>query len=158
MESSHRFKGIIDLPLSIPMAPKLGARCVNDAVRAQNLAARTVDESRYAGGASRVTESGSVPTRCPEVRVPVPFATRDVRIPTPHMDYAAVLVAVFADFFCQKGDRNDKHKGFKRLLKEVMTNKNLTHAGVPVTTLTGRWAPPNITALCSAHWYGESCT
>jgi hypothetical protein len=85
--------------------------------------------------------------------------TRDVRIPTPQMDYLSMLVMVVADYFCGSNSPNEVTLGFKKLLQTVKDPKNFARMGRQSRQLEGRWAPQAGDApFSAAHWYQESCS
>lgn len=89
-----------------------------------------------------------------DVQMPI----RDVRIPTPQMDYLSVLVMVIADYFCEKDSANEVKNGFRTLLKAVMNSKNSARGGRQSQVLEQRWIDHSADRPFSAgHWYGESC-
>ena len=85
--------------------------------------------------------------------------TRDVRIPTPQMDYLSMLVMVVADYFCEKNSTHEVKAGFKRLLQKVMDSRNEARVGRQSIRLEQRWANArqNTPPFSAAHWYQESC-
>ncbi|NWB44864.1 hypothetical protein [Pseudomonas gingeri] len=84
--------------------------------------------------------------------------TRDVRIPTPQMDYLSMLVMVVADFFCEKNSTHEVKAGFKRLIEKVAHSRNTARVGQQGRELEGRWTIPNSDKQFGAvHWYQESC-
>lgn len=85
--------------------------------------------------------------------------TRDVRIPTPQMDYLSMLVMVVADYFCGSDSSNEVTLGFKKLLQTVKNPKNVARIGRQSRRLEERWAPhEGSTPFSAAHWYQESCS
>lgn len=89
-----------------------------------------------------------------DVKMPV----RDVRIPTPQMDYLSVLVMVIADYFCEKDSAREVKIGFQGLLKAVMSSKNSARVGRQSQTLEKRWIDKTTDRpFAAGHWYGESC-
>ncbi|MEE1889756.1 hypothetical protein [Pseudomonas carassii] len=89
-----------------------------------------------------------------DVQMPI----RDVRIPTPQMDYLSVLVMVIADYFCEKDSANEVKIGFQSLLKAVMSSKNSARVGRQSQTLEQRWVNHTLDRpFAAGHWYGESC-
>ena len=82
--------------------------------------------------------------------------SRDVRIPTPQMDYGAVLVTIAADFFCEKNARNEIKAGFQQLLSVAMKS-GISVQGRSAKTLEGRWQGEGKAPFCAGHWYQESC-
>lgn len=85
--------------------------------------------------------------------------TRDVRIPTPQMDYISMLVMVVADYFCGSNSPHEVTVGFKKLLQAVMDSKNVARIGRQSRRLEERWAPQaGDTPFSAAHWYQESCS
>jgi hypothetical protein len=83
--------------------------------------------------------------------------TRDLRIPTPQMDYLSMLVMVIADCFCEKNSTHEVQSGFKNLLRKVMDSKNTARNGRQSRRLEQRWADPVAYPFCASHWYEESC-
>lgn len=83
--------------------------------------------------------------------------TRDVRIPTPQMDYLSMLVMVVADYFCEKNSTHEVKTGFKNLLRRVMDSRNTARSGRQSVRLEQRWANQVTTPFCASHWYEESC-
>lgn len=83
--------------------------------------------------------------------------TRDVRIPTPQMDYLSMLVMVIADYFCEKNSTHEVKAGFKNLLKKVMNPKNSARNGRQSIRLAQRWGTQDAQPFCASHWYEESC-
>lgn len=81
---------------------------------------------------------------------------RDVRIPTPQMDYLSMLVMVVADYFCEKKDRHDVKAGFKNLINKVMDQNNIARFGRQSKTLEQRWVQAE-KPFAAGHWYQESC-
>lgn len=81
---------------------------------------------------------------------------RDVRIPTPQMDYLSMLVMVVADYFCEQKDRHEIKAGFKNLIHKVMDQNNMARVGKQSETLERRWASPE-KPFAAGHWYQESC-
>lgn len=89
-----------------------------------------------------------------DVQMPI----RDVRIPTPQMDYLSVLVMVIADYFCEKDSANEVKSGFQNLLKAVMNSKNSARGGRQSQVLEKRWVDHAADRpFAAGHWYGESC-
>lgn len=82
--------------------------------------------------------------------------TRDVRIPTPQMDYLSMLVMVVADYFCDKKGTHEVKTGFKNLIQKVMNSKNIARTGKQSRELEGRWTDPD-KPFSAGHWYQESC-
>ncbi|MFT0623389.1 hypothetical protein ACMHYQ_12130 [Ectopseudomonas guguanensis] len=82
--------------------------------------------------------------------------TRDVRIPTPQMDYLSMLVMVVADYFCDKKAGHEVKKSFKNLIHKVMNSKNIARTGKQSRELEGRWTEPD-KPFSAGHWYQESC-
>lgn len=83
---------------------------------------------------------------------------RDVRIPTPQMDYLSVLIMVVADYFCEKDSGNEVKNGFQTLLKAVMNSKNSARGGRQSHVLEQRWIDSSADRpFAAGHWYGESC-
>lgn len=88
----------------------------------------------------------------------IQMPTRDVRIPTPQMDYLSMLVMVVADFFCEKNSTHEVKAGFRRLIDKVANSKNTARVGRQGRELEGRWAnPENGKTFGAVHWYQESC-
>lgn len=83
--------------------------------------------------------------------------TRDVRIPTPQMDYLSMLVMVVADYFCEKNSTHQVKLGFKNLLRKVMDSRNTARNGRQSMRLEQRWANQVASPFCASHWYEESC-
>lgn len=83
--------------------------------------------------------------------------TRDIRIPTPQMDYLSMLIMVIADYFCERNSGNEVQSGFRNLLKRVMDSKNSARVGRQSMQLEERWAVENSSPFCASHWYQESC-
>lgn len=81
---------------------------------------------------------------------------RDVRIPTPQMDYLSMLVMVVADYFCEKKDSHDVKAGFKNLIQKVMDQNNIARVGKQSKTLEQRWTEAQ-KPFAAGHWYQESC-
>lgn len=89
-----------------------------------------------------------------DVKMPI----RDVRIPTPQMDYLSVLIMVVADYFCEKDSGNEVKNGFQTLLKAVMNSKNSARGGRQSQVLEQRWIDRSADKpFAAGHWYGESC-
>lgn len=84
--------------------------------------------------------------------------TRDIRIPTPQMDYLSMLIMVIADYFCEKNSANEVKAGFRSLLKRVMDSKNSARDGRQSKQLEKRWTMENSSPFCASHWYQESCS
>ena len=83
--------------------------------------------------------------------------SRDVRIPTPQMDYLSMLVMVVADYFCEKNSTHAVRTGFRSLLKKVMDSKNVARSGRQSIQLEKRWNSQGGQPFCASHWYEESC-
>jgi hypothetical protein len=84
--------------------------------------------------------------------------TRDVRIPTPQMDYLSMLVMVVADYFCEKNSTHEVRSGFKNLLQRVMSSRNAARVGRQSQSLEKRWSDASVDKpFAAAHWYEESC-
>lgn len=85
-------------------------------------------------------------TRLPEEKIVIAETPHAVglsylRLPTPQMDYFAVLATVTADFFCSAGqsDRSAKDE-FRELLRSLLGSKNMMRDGLPSRALRGRWS------------------
>ena len=81
---------------------------------------------------------------------------RDIRIPTPQMDYMSVLAMVIADHFCDVEWSSDVHKGFINLLRQVMHANNPARTSHQSRRLESRWSPDLRAPFCASHWYEES--
>lgn len=81
---------------------------------------------------------------------------RDVRIPTPQMDYISVLLAVIADFFGDSTARHQIKAGFEALLKHVRNGENIARQAQQAEILEKRWTASEPSDFCVAHWYEES--
>lgn len=81
---------------------------------------------------------------------------RDVRVPTPQMDYMSVLAMVVADHFCSERWSSDVHKGFILLLRRVMHASNPARSSKQSQELEKRWNPELKGPFCASHWYAES--
>lgn len=84
-------------------------------------------------------------------------SSRDIRIPTPQMDYMSVLTMVVADYFCDNLSGREIRTGFRNLLKKVMHASNPARSSRQSRNLEKRWNPETIGPFCSSHWYHESC-
>ncbi len=84
--------------------------------------------------------------------------SRDVRIPTPQMDYMSVLAMVVADYFCDTHSGREIRTGFRNLLKKVMHASNPARSSRQSRNLEQRWNPESRGPFCASHWYQESCT
>lgn len=83
--------------------------------------------------------------------------SRDVRIPTPQMDYMSVLTMVVADYFCDTHSGKEVRTGFRNLLKKVMHVSNPARSSRQSHNLEKRWNPISTGPFCASHWYQESC-
>jgi len=81
---------------------------------------------------------------------------RDLRIPTPQMDYMSVLTMVIADHFCDERWSTDVHRGFIMLLRQVMHASNPARSSKQSQNLEQRWNPELRGPFCASHWYAES--
>lgn len=81
---------------------------------------------------------------------------RDVRIPTPQMDYMSVLAMVVADYFCDTNWSREVNRGFVQLLRQVMHASNPARSSSQSQNLEGRWMPQSDIPFCASHWYAES--
>lgn len=84
--------------------------------------------------------------------------SRDIRIPTPQMDYMSVLAMVVADYFCEKNSSQEIRTGFRNLLRKVMHASNPARSSRQSRNLEKRWNPDKIAPFCASHWYQESCS
>lgn len=84
------------------------------------------------------------------------IATRDMRIPTPQMDYLSMLVMIIADYFCEKNSTREVTKGFKKILRAVMDSRNPARDGRQSNRLALRWSNQSEYPFCASHWYEES--
>lgn len=82
--------------------------------------------------------------------------TRDVRIPTPQMDYMSVLAMVIADYFCDSHCSSEVTTGFITLLRKVMLASNPARSSRQSKNLEQRWNPDQRGPFCASHWYAES--
>lgn len=105
---------------------------------------------------NRVAQLARVDTNQVQINRDLSLATRDVRIPTPQMDYLSVLAMVVADYFCEKNSTHEVKSGFKNLLKKIMDSKNSARNGRQSIRLEKRWADAT-KPFCASHWYEESC-
>lgn len=106
---------------------------------------------------ARVAEAARVDISKIEIDRELLFATRDMRIPTPQMDYLSMLVMVIADYFCEKNSTREVKTGFKKILKKVMDSRNPTRYGRQSNRLAQRWSDQRANPFCASHWYEESC-
>nr|WP_312477743.1 hypothetical protein [Achromobacter ruhlandii] len=83
--------------------------------------------------------------------------SRDIRIPTPQMDYMSVLAMVVADYFCDSHSGREVRTGFRNLLKRVMHASNPARSSSQSRNLERRWNPETTSPFCASHWYQESC-
>ncbi len=81
---------------------------------------------------------------------------RDVRIPTPQMDYMSVLAMVIADYFCEGRSPAAVRNGFVKLLRQVMNASNPARSSRQSHSLEQRWAQSTRGPFCASHWYEES--
>jgi len=81
---------------------------------------------------------------------------RDVRIPTPQMDYMSVLAMVIADYFCDSECSREVTTGFISLLRKVMLASNPARSSRQSQSLEQRWNPDQRGPFCASHWYAES--
>ena len=85
------------------------------------------------------------------------FPTRDFRVPTPQMDYTAVLVSILASYFCHEKAGNDIKRSFQSILELTMHQRNPARISQQAERLVERWASESAAPFCAAHWYDESC-
>ncbi|SEI66740.1 hypothetical protein [Achromobacter sp. NFACC18-2] len=83
--------------------------------------------------------------------------SRDIRIPTPQMDYMSVLAMVVADYFCDSHSGKEVRTGFRNLLRKVMHASNPARSSSQSRNLENRWNPEKTGPFCASHWYQESC-
>lgn len=81
---------------------------------------------------------------------------RDVRIPTPQMDYMSVLAMVIADYFCEGRSPAAVRSGFIKLLRQVMNASNPARTSKQSLSLEQRWVQATKGPFCASHWYEES--
>lgn len=81
---------------------------------------------------------------------------RDMRIPTPQMDYMSVLAMVIADYFCDSECSREVTTGFISLLRKVMDAGNPARSSRQSQNLERRWNPALRSPFCASHWYAES--
>jgi len=81
---------------------------------------------------------------------------RDLRIPTPQMDYMSVLAMVVADHFCDVHWSAEVNRGFIMLLRQVMHASNPARSSKQSRKLEERWNPELKGPFCASHWYAES--
>ncbi|MDR6696272.1 hypothetical protein [Stenotrophomonas sp. 1337] len=81
---------------------------------------------------------------------------RDVRIPTPQMDYMSVLAMVIADYFCEGRSPAAVRNGFVKLLRQVMNASNPARSSRQSHSLEQRWTQCTRGPFCASHWYEES--
>lgn len=89
------------------------------------------------------------------IEEPHSVGCRDIRIPTPQLDYLAVLLAVMADFF-GNSDRSEMKRGFADLLNHVRGGSNVARHGDQADELQRRCSEADPTGYCVSHWYPES--
>ncbi|MGA6182972.1 hypothetical protein ACPEH1_17820 [Stenotrophomonas sp. NPDC077421] len=105
---------------------------------------------------SRVSHATGLTRESITIDDPRIVACRDVRIPTPQMDYISVLLTVVADFFGEDAARHQIKTGFRALLKHVRNGENIARKAQQAEILERRWTASDPSDFCVAHWYGES--
>ncbi|HCF0510585.1 hypothetical protein ACM70I_12685 [Pseudomonas aeruginosa] len=107
---------------------------------------------------ARVAEVARIDANKIEIDRELTSFTRDMRIPTPQMDYLSMLVMVIADYFCEKNSTREVKTGFKKVLKKVMDSRNPARYGRQSNRLAQRWSNQAANPFCASHWYEESCS
>lgn len=109
------------------------------------------DVRRIVGKLGRIDENRIELIRSLETR------SRDIRIPTPQMDYMSVLTMVVADYFCDTHSAREVRTGFRNLLKKVMHDSNPARSSRQSRNLESRWNSQSNGPFGAPHWYQESC-
>lgn len=83
-----------------------------------------------------------------------PAASPYLRLPSPQMDFFAVMTMIMADFFCNRKQYSSSEASFKALLKLLKEDANIARQGESAAILRQRQLTATFDSL--AHWYAES--
>lgn len=83
-----------------------------------------------------------------------PAASPYLRLPSPQMDFFAVMTMIMADFFCNHKQYSSSEASFKALLKLLKEDANIARQGESAAILRQRQQEATFDSL--AHWYAES--
>ena len=88
------------------------------------------------------------------IRNATPVASPYLRLPSPQMDFFAVMTMIMADFFCNPKLYASSEASFKALLRLLKGNANIAREGQSAGILRLRQQVATFDSL--AHWYAES--
>jgi len=111
----------------------------------------TLDSPRYhrlLAEAARLTLEKIV------IKNDTPVASPYLRLPSPQMDFFAVMTMIMADFFCNPEQYSRSEASFKALLKLLKEDANIARQGQSAAILRQRQQAATFDSL--AHWYAES--
>lgn len=89
-----------------------------------------------------------------KIKNDTPVASPYLRLPSPQMDFFAVITMIMADFFCNKKQYASSVESFKALLKLLEEDANIARQGRSAGILRKRQQAATCDSL--AHWYAES--